>query len=175
MIAKISRDSVASCSSLVDSDSYSSSFKLNKHRQIRDLRIPGLMFLLVLCDRRFSLFKPELESRNGREGGDMLDTLINEELFSKDGRESGVMLDTLIGEGMFCLAGPVDMSDTLNTRVSPPCLPFVSVISNFGIEHSRIKSSKPILRKYIKVLTVAILGQSVGRSTIVNRSDWSST
>ena len=99
---------------------------------------------------------------------DTLDTLINEELFSRDGRESGVMLDTLIGASMFCLTGSVDMSDTLK-RVFASCLPFGSVNCNLEFEHSKYKSYKSILRKYSKVLPVAILDQFVSRSTIVNR------
>ena len=42
----------ASYSSLEDSDSYSFSLKIVKWRQSNIFRIPGLMFLLVLCGRQ---------------------------------------------------------------------------------------------------------------------------
>ena len=116
----LSHRGVVSSSSLGDSDSYSSSLKFsNRHYTraqaplIRNVRIPGLMFLLVLCGCRFRLATSQSDCRESRKGSDMLDTLIGDVLFSRDGREDGVMLDTLIGERSLSSVEPVDMLDTL--------------------------------------------------------------
>ena len=77
------------------------------------------------------MISPELESRNGRNGSDMLDTLIDEGSFSRIGRESGVMLDTLIGEGSFQTVVTGDMSDTLTATLPPK--------SEFEIKNSELQ------------------------------------
>ena len=140
MMPILPQTQIARCSdsSDSDSDSYSFSFNLKSQRYtrafaplIRNVRIPGLMFLLVLCGRRFCLAKSQSEFSDSRRGGDMLDMLISEELFSRDGRNDGVTLDTLITEELFRSVEPVDMIDTFARYKSLLCLTCASDESSF--------------------------------------------
>ena len=125
LMTKAFRTKLSSYSRLDDSDSYSCKLNFNKWRLFTNLRIPGLMFLLVLCGRqiRFGIHKD-------RSGNDIPDTLVNEGSFFRIGRKSGVMLDTLIGEGSFQTVDTEHMSDTLAVMFGSR--------SDFETKHSQI-------------------------------------
>ena len=129
--------------SLSDSDNYSSSFRFQDRQYtrasapfIRSVRIPGLMFLLVLCDCRFCM-------------------TTSESMF-RDGRSDCVMLDALIYKGLFSSSEPVDMLITFGAEVSPSCPSCETVMSSLRSVLLRSNQTKSVFKVYTNFLTVAI-------------------